>query len=219
MNAPQKVGIGTPISRVDGVAKVTGEAKYAAEYRVSDMLYGVAVVSAIAKGRIVSIDEEAARAVPGVVDIVSHLNRPRHAWLNRSWKDKLKIPGEPFKAFHDDKIMFNAQPIAVVVAETFEAARFAASLVEVAYEAEPHNIDFGTSLTEKFYPKPGSRRDNFHPPKNHGMPRAPSPTRRFSMRPSTTMASSTTCRWKCTPPPFTGTATAPSRSTTRSKDR
>ena len=38
--------------------------------------------------------------------------------------------------------MFNAQPIAVVVAETFEAARFAASLVEVAYEAEPHNIDF-----------------------------------------------------------------------------
>ena len=168
MNAPQKVGIGTPISRVDGVAKVTGEAKYAAEYHVPDMLYGVTVVSAITKGRIVSIDEEAARAVPGVVDIVSHLNRPRHAWLNKNWRDELKIPGEPFKAFHDDVILFNAQPIAVVVAETFEAARFAASMVEVAYETEPHNIDFETSLAEKFYPKPFDRRNTFHPPKNHG---------------------------------------------------
>ena len=168
MNAPQKVGIGASISRVDGVAKVTGAAKYSAEYQVPDLLYGVAVVSAITRGRIVSIDEAAARSVPGVVDIVSHLNRPKHAWRNKNWKDELQIPGEPFKAFHDDAIRFNAQPIAVVVAETFEAARFAASLVEVAYEAEPHNIDFDTSLAEKFYPKPGDRRDTFHPPKNHG---------------------------------------------------
>lgn len=168
MIAPEKVGIGSSINRVDGVAKVTGTAKYAAEYHVPGLLYGVTVVSAIARGRIVSIDEETARSVPGVVDIVSHLNRPKHAWLNRSWKDQLKIPGEPFKAFHDHAIMFNAQPIAVVVAETFEAARFAASLVEVAYEAEPHNIDFEKSLEEKFYPKPGKRRDTFHPPKDHG---------------------------------------------------
>lgn len=168
MNVPQKVSIGTPLSRVDGVAKVTGAAKYAAEYHVPDLLYGVAVVSAIAKGRIVTLKEEAARAVPGVVDVVSHLNRPKHAWLNRSWKDELKIPGEPFKAFHDDRIQFAAQPIAVVVAETFEAARFAATLVEVEYETEPHNIDFETSLAEKFLPGPGNRRDTFHPPKNHG---------------------------------------------------
>ena len=168
MNALKKVGIGTPLNRVDGVAKVTGAAKYAAEYNVPDLLYGVAVVSAIAKGRIVSFDEDAARAVPGVVEIVSHLNRPKHAWLNRSWKDQLKIPGEPFKAFHDDRIRFAAQPIAVVVAETFEAARFAASLVDVSYEAEQHNIDFVKSLEEKFYPKPAQRRDTFHPPKNHG---------------------------------------------------
>ena len=168
MDAPLKVGIGTPLSRVDGVAKVTGAAKYAAEYRVPDMLYGVAVVSAIAKGRIVAIDERAARAVPRVVEVVSHRNRPRHAWMNRSWKDQLKIPGEPFKAFHDDRILFAAQPIALVVAETFEAARFAASLVEVRYEAEPHNIDFEASLEEKFYPKPGQRRDTYHPPKDHG---------------------------------------------------
>ena len=79
MNAPEKVGIGTPLSRVDGVPKVTGHAKYAAEYAVPDMLYGVTVISAIAKGRIVAIDEDAARSVPGVVDIISHLNRPKQA--------------------------------------------------------------------------------------------------------------------------------------------
>ena len=168
MNAPAKVGIGTAINRVDGVAKVTGEARYAAEYHVPDLLYGVTVVSAIARGRIVSIDQEAACAVPGFVDVLSHLNRPKHAWRNKSWKDQLQIPGEPFKAFHDETIRFAAQPIAVVVAETFEAARFAASLVEVAYEAEPHNIDFEASLAEKFLPGPGKKRDTYHPPKNRG---------------------------------------------------
>jgi xanthine dehydrogenase YagR molybdenum-binding subunit len=168
MNENQRVGIGTPLSRIDGVAKVTGTAKYAAEYRVPDMLWGVTVVSAIARGRIVSMDEDAARAVPGVVDIISHLNRPKHAHLNRSWKDELQYPGEPFKAFHDDRIQFAAQPIAVVVAETFEAARFAATLVHVRYEAEPHNIDFEASLAEKFLPKPGDRRNIYHQPKNHG---------------------------------------------------
>ena len=170
MSAPEKVGIGTSLSRVDGIVKVTGTAKYAAEYQVPEMLYGVTVVSAIAKGRIVAINEEMARTVPGVVDIVSHLNRPKHAWMNRSWRDELQIPGEPFKAFHDNKILFNAQPIAVVVAETFEAARFAATLVEVEYAAEPHNIDFEASLGEKFLPAHGQRRDTFHPAKNHGDP-------------------------------------------------
>ena len=219
MNAPEKVGIGSSINRVDGVAKVTGEAKYAAEYPIPDLLYGVVVVSAITRGRIVSIDEEAARAVPGVVDIVSHLNRPKHAWLNKSWRDELKIPGEPFKAFHDDTILFNAQPIAVVVAETFEAARFAATLVEVAYEAEPHNIDFEASLAEKFYPKPGDRRNTFHPPKNHGDAENAFAAAPVQHRPNIITRSNITCRWRCTPPRCIGTATARSRSTTRSRAR
>lgn len=168
MNAPAKVGIGTPLSRVDGTEKVTGTAKYAAEYNVPGLLYGVAVSSRIAKGRITAMDEEAARAVPGVVDIVSHRNRPKQAWLDRSWKDELSIPGEPFKAFHDDQILFAGQPIAVVIAETFEAARFAASLVEGSYAEEAHNIDFEASLAEKFTPSHLKRRNNYHPPKNRG---------------------------------------------------
>ncbi|MFT6533819.1 MAG: xanthine dehydrogenase YagR molybdenum-binding subunit [Limimaricola cinnabarinus] len=166
MNATAKVGIGTPLPRVDGIEKVTGAAKYAAEYAVPSMLYGVAVSSRIAKGRIVSIEDAAARTVPGVVEVMTHENRPRQAWLDRSWKDELGIPGDPFRALHGEEIQFAGQPVALVLAETFEAARFAASLVEVTYEAEPHNIDFDASLTEKFEPK--KKRSSFHPPKNRG---------------------------------------------------
>ena len=168
MNAPQKIGIGTPLSRVDGTDKVTGKAKYAAEYAVADLLYGVAVPARIAKGRIAAIDATAARSVPGVVEVMTHENRPKQAWLDHSWKDELSIPGEPFKALHDDQVMFAGQPVAVVIAETFEAARFAASLVEVRYDDEPHNIDFDTSLGEKFLPPKGMRRNTFHPPKKRG---------------------------------------------------
>jgi xanthine dehydrogenase YagR molybdenum-binding subunit len=172
MNAPAtidtKVGIGTPLSRVDGPDKVTGRAKYAAEYHVPNLLYGVAVCSRIAKGRIVGIVEDQARAVPGVIDIVSHENRPKQAWLDRSWRDELSIPGDPFRAFADEAIQFAGQPVALVVAETFEAARFAASLVRVSYEEKPHNIDFETSLSERFLPSKLNRRNTFHPPKNRG---------------------------------------------------
>ena len=168
MNAPAKLGIGSSLSRVDGTDKVTGNARYAAEYAVPGLLYGVAVSSRIAKGRIVAIDETAARAVPGVVEVVSHRNRPKQAWLDHSWKDELSIPGEPFKAFHDDEIQFAGQPIALVVAETFEAARFAASLIDVRYEEEAHNVDFEASLKEKFTPSYMKRRNNYHAPKNRG---------------------------------------------------
>jgi xanthine dehydrogenase YagR molybdenum-binding subunit len=168
MNATTKVGIGTPLSRVDGFDKVTGKAKYAAEYNVDGLLYGFTVSSRIAKGRITAIDEAAARAVPGVVDVISHANRPKQAWLDRNWKDELSIPGDPFKAFHDDRILFAGQPIAVVVAETFEAARFAASLVAVTYEEEAHNIDFAASLAEKFLPSKLKQRNNYHAPKSRG---------------------------------------------------
>jgi xanthine dehydrogenase YagR molybdenum-binding subunit len=168
MDAPAKLGIGSSLSRVDGPDKVTGKARYAAEYPLEGMLYGVAVVSRIAKGRIETIDETAARSVPGVVEVMTHSNRPKQAWLDHKWKDELGIPGEPFKALHDDKIQFAGQPLALVLAETFEAARFAASLIEIAYEAEPHNIDFVKSLEERHTPPMFKRRNSYHAPKSRG---------------------------------------------------
>ena len=168
MDTYSRIGIGTPLSRVDGVQKVTGQARYAAEYPAENLLYGVILSSAIAKGRIVAIDEDAARRVPGVIEIMTHKNRPHVAFTDHSYKDELSIPGSPFRPLYDDKIMFSQQPIGLVLAETFEAARYAASLIDgaVTYEAEPHNVDFDTSLSEKFLPR--KKRSAFHPPKNRG---------------------------------------------------
>lgn len=163
---PIRVGIGTPLDRVDGSDKVTGQAHYAAEYPVSNMLYGVIVSGGIARGRITGIDETAACAVPGVVEVLTHRNRPSTPWLDRNYKDELNIPGNPFRALENAIILFSGQPVALVLAETFEAARFAASLVDVSYEAAPHNIDFEASLAERFVPS--KKRNIHHSPKNHG---------------------------------------------------
>lgn len=159
-------GIGSAINRVDGAAKVTGRARYAAEYPAPGLLYGVVVSSTIAKGRIIDIDEDAARAVPGVVEVLTHKNRPHVAWMDRSYPEEAGPPGSPFRALYDDGISFSAQPIALVLAETFEAARCAAGLVTVSYEVEAHNTDFEKALAEKFLPK--KKRATFHPPKNRG---------------------------------------------------
>jgi xanthine dehydrogenase YagR molybdenum-binding subunit len=148
-----KVGIGSAINRIDGIAKVTGEARYAAEHPAADLLFGVVVSGSMAKGRIANIEEAAARAVPGVVEIITHKNRPHIAWFDKSYQDQVAPPGSPFRALYDDKIMFSAQPIALVLADTFEAARYAASLVGVSYEAEPHNTSFEVALKDRFMPR------------------------------------------------------------------
>ncbi|WP_210528196.1 xanthine dehydrogenase family protein molybdopterin-binding subunit [Rubellimicrobium arenae] len=163
---PIRVGIGTPLNRVDGEAKVTGQAQYAAEYPAAGLLHGVIVSGRIARGRITGIDETAARSVPGVVEVLTHRNRPHTPWLDRNYKDELSIPGDPFRPLESEEIQFSGQPVALVLAETFEAARFAASLIDVSYEAAPHNIDFEASLAEKFLPS--KKRNSYHEPKNHG---------------------------------------------------
>jgi xanthine dehydrogenase YagR molybdenum-binding subunit len=164
--AHQQAGIGTPLSRVDGVAKVTGEARFAAEHFAEGLLYGVIVSSAITKGRIVSIDDAAARAVPGVVEVMTHLNRPEPAHREKAYDDEAGPPGTKFKALIDDRILFAGQPVALVLADTFEAARHAATQVDIRYEAEAHNTDFDVARAEAYLPsKP---RDNYQPPKPRG---------------------------------------------------
>jgi xanthine dehydrogenase YagR molybdenum-binding subunit len=158
--------IGDALSRIDGVDKVTGTARYAAEYFPPDLLYGWVVSSDIAKGRITEIDEAAARAVPGVVEVISHRNRPHLAWFDRSYDDESAAPGAPFRPLYDDSIAFSGQPVALVVAATLEAARDAASLVTVSYEKAAHNTDMDKALGEKFAPK--SIRSVFQRPKSRG---------------------------------------------------
>src|SRR5438309_670634 len=133
--------IGQPISRVDGRAKVTGQAKYAGEFNVPNLAYGVVVSSAIAKGRIKKIDAEKALSLNGVLQVFTHQNAPPRAKSDQKYWDEVAVPGSPFRPFKDDKVLFSGQPIALVVAETFELARYAASLVQVEYEQEPHATD------------------------------------------------------------------------------
>jgi xanthine dehydrogenase YagR molybdenum-binding subunit len=134
--------IGTPASRVDGRAKVTGEAKYAGEFNVSGLAYGYVVESTIPKGRIKRIDSSEALRVEGVLDVLTHENRPRMAGTDRAYRDDVAPDGgSPFRPLYDDKVKFNGQPIALVLAEEWEIARFAASLVRVEYEKEAFVTD------------------------------------------------------------------------------
>jgi xanthine dehydrogenase YagR molybdenum-binding subunit len=134
--------LGKPTSRVEGRAKVTGIAKYAAEYNVPDVAHGIVVSSAIAKGRIKRIDAGDALAVAGVLDVFTHEHRPKLASSDDKYKDEVAPAGSPFRPLYDDQIRFSGQPVALVVAEEFEIARFAASLVRVEYEREAHVTDF-----------------------------------------------------------------------------
>ena len=126
--------------RVDGIDKVTGKATYFAEYQLPGTTYGVLVTSTITKGKILTMDTKAAENAPGVISVVSHLNRPTVPGYEQAG-------GSPMKIFYTDKIWFNGQPIAIVVADTFERATFAASLVNVTYEKESFSTDFEKNLS------------------------------------------------------------------------
>ncbi len=84
--------VGSPLSRIDGPAKVTGLAKYAGEFAAPGLAYGCIVSSAIAKGRIVAIDAAKAEAVPGVLKVITHENRPRTAWRDKNFQDAVAPP-------------------------------------------------------------------------------------------------------------------------------
>jgi xanthine dehydrogenase YagR molybdenum-binding subunit len=142
MTAMSTSWFGKPTSRIEGHAKVTGTAKYAAEHKVAGLAYGFVVSSAIAKGRIRSIHTDDALAVPGVLDIFTHAHRPKLAASGEKYGDEVAPPGSPFRPLYDDQIRFSGQPIGLVVAEELEIARFAASLVHVEYRRQNHVTDF-----------------------------------------------------------------------------
>lgn len=133
--------IGVPTSRVDGVAKVTGAAKYSAEFKASDLVYGAVVSARVAKGRIKQIDSREALGVKGVFDVLCHSHRPKLADRDENYKDDVAPDGSPFRPLYDENILFSGQPVALALAEEWEIARFAASLVRVEYEGDGHATD------------------------------------------------------------------------------
>ena len=123
--------IGAPLDRIDGPKKVTGTATYSYEYPVADVAYVFPIQSTIAKGRVVSIDASAARALPGVLTVLSHENAPRLVSLDDA----------DLAVFQSAAVVYYGQFVAAVVAETIEVARQAAGLVVVRYEEQPHDVE------------------------------------------------------------------------------
>jgi xanthine dehydrogenase YagR molybdenum-binding subunit len=164
--------IGQPTSRVDGRAKVTGEAKYAAEYTIPNLAYGYVVSSAVARGKITRIDAADALTLPGVIQVLTHENSARLVRSDASYVDEVAPPGSPFRPLHDDEIRYSAQPVALVVADNFELARFAASLVRVEYDREPHATNLESERSHAYTPKP---REGIPPPSRAATRHEPSP--------------------------------------------
>src|SRR5437764_4896765 len=124
-----------PLSPVDGKLKVTGAATYAAEFVRPKLAYGVLIQSAIANGRVDKIDISAAKSAPGVVGILTRENAPQF----KPYPDDLTkkgAPGENRVPLQDDEIHYAGQHLGVVVAESFEQATHAASLVRITYQTQ-----------------------------------------------------------------------------------
>jgi xanthine dehydrogenase YagR molybdenum-binding subunit len=155
--------IGTATSRVDGRAKVTGAAKYAGEYNVPGLVHGCIVEATIPKGRIARIDTGEALRVAGVLDVLTHQNRPPMADTDDGYKDDVAPEkGSPYRPLYDDRILFAGQPVALVLAEDWETARFAASLVRVDYEKETSVTDIEAQRERAFVvEKPEKPRGDF----------------------------------------------------------
>jgi xanthine dehydrogenase YagR molybdenum-binding subunit len=162
--------IGQGIDRVDGRLKVTGAARYSAEQPIPGLAYGVMVLSTVPKGRIVAIDTSPIKAMPGVMVVMTHLNAPRvqkqkddkgaksgggeHAKPDQ----KQQPPNPKLSLLQDDRVQYNAQPVAVVVADTFEHARDAARRLRVRYANESAQLDLRKAKQELRRPQPQPNR-------------------------------------------------------------
>jgi xanthine dehydrogenase YagR molybdenum-binding subunit len=145
--------IGAPIDRVDGPQKVSGTAPYAYEVKEAPEppAYGFIVEAAIGRGRVRSVDTSAAEAEPGVLLVMTHRNAPPQAPAGPLSLGDRFARSDPY--LDDDRVPHYGQPVAFVVAESFEQARHASLLVRVEYDNEPGAYELQRHLDEA--EKPG----------------------------------------------------------------
>jgi len=139
--------IGQPLTRRDGLLKVTGRARYAADNHPPGMLHAALSVSSIARGRVTFLDVTAAKALPGVVEVMTSTNRPLLALDPDAKLDPFMFR---LDLLQNDVVRYAGQPIAVVIAETLEAATEGAARLAPRYEAEPPRI--GLDGNDSFVP-------------------------------------------------------------------
>ena len=128
--------IGKPVDRKDGPLKVTGTATYAGEFKLKNMAYGVTVQSTVTKGSIKNIDTSAAEALKGVVGVMTYKNAIKLQPFVSGKASTGKFAEKELLPLQSENIFYNGQHIAVVIADTFEIAVHAASLIKVFYDVE-----------------------------------------------------------------------------------
>ncbi len=139
--------IGQPLTRRDGFLKVTGAARYAADNHPPGMLYAVLAVSSIARGHVASLDVRAAKDHPGVIEVMTPANKPA---LAQDPDEKTNPFMFRLDLLQSNKVRYANQPIAVVIAETLEAATEGAALLSPRYHADPARV--GLDAAESFVP-------------------------------------------------------------------
>ena len=139
--------IGQPQTRREALLKVTGGARYAADNHPAGLLHAVMAVSSIARGRVTSLDVAAAKAHPGVVEVMTPANAPK---LARHPDQTGEMFMYKLDLLQDDRVRYANQPIAVVIADTLEAATEGAALLHPSYDAEPARV--GLDAAEPFVP-------------------------------------------------------------------
>ena len=139
--------IGQPLTRRDGILKVTGTARFAADNHLPGMLYAVIATSSIARGRVTFLDVEAAKHHPGVVDVMTPAHKPPLAVDPEAKTNPFAFR---LDLLHSDRVRYANQPIAVVIAESLEAATQGAKLLAPRYEAEPARV--GLDANESYVP-------------------------------------------------------------------
>jgi len=137
----QPARIGSRAPRIDGRLKVTGEARYASDVPLANPAYAFLATSAIARGRINGIDDTDSRAVPGVLDILTHRNIGGAVKPTKLFSDGGYV-GSTIMPLASDQVWHGGQIVAVVLAETFEAAREAAHRLKLTYVAESPSAGF-----------------------------------------------------------------------------
>jgi xanthine dehydrogenase YagR molybdenum-binding subunit len=142
--------IGRPVNRVDGREKVTGAARYSGEIRLPGLVHAALVGAAIASGRVTAVGADAALAADGAIAVLTHENLPKIAGAPRLLPSLVggPAPGESFFPMQDEVVHYAGQPVAIVIADSLERARWGASLLDVSYEHAPSvtTIDEGRDI-------------------------------------------------------------------------
>lgn len=137
--------IGADLARIDGPMKVAGLARYSAEYKIDNLAYGYLVLSTVPRATVTGLDEAQARRVPGVIDVFTDAKFLRHVMQG----------GEKESSQTSKEVAYAGQPLALVVAETYEAAREAGLLVRAIYQEQPAALIFEGRADEAERPVDG----------------------------------------------------------------